>query len=388
MARTISADALDVIGSGAEYTTNLTVTIPGDEPRDIEHERGWSVNEKAPAVAGSRLGISSVQLLPSDGVDDLFEFAGYPGAIYDLSIGINLGLMTEEIPVFHGYAAEGSSVRNESGVATTLIDPWAWVDGVPFTTPLATQVIDRSDQIASIFIDVLGDNLVVDASATGGAVCQPGVYTVSRGQAVNQLAEDGLLQVGFNALGQLIIKPQPDLTGILTPDWYFRTDQDSGLNLPAAPSGPATIITGTLERTRAWADALVNSVKVIPGGTWQLWSAQTARLDDESDPRHEDFIGVRQIEITSNTLGSAWAAYNLALTELTRRLRSTSERIKLSVAMNPAVEADDIISTAALPTLNDAGWGGAYIATSVTHAPSEAKTHIEAISALGYLLGT
>ena len=63
MARAISADALDVIGAGATYSTTLTVTAPGAEPVDVEHVPGWSVEEKS-ANSGTRLSVSSVTLLP------------------------------------------------------------------------------------------------------------------------------------------------------------------------------------------------------------------------------------------------------------------------------------------------------------------------------------
>src|SRR5690349_20767959 len=99
MARAISADALDVIGAGATYSTTLTVTAPGAEPVDVEHVPGWSVEEKA-ANSGTRLSVSSVTLLPNDAIDDLFEFAGRPGAVFDLFIGVNKGYEIEQVQVF------------------------------------------------------------------------------------------------------------------------------------------------------------------------------------------------------------------------------------------------------------------------------------------------
>lgn len=388
MVRTISDDALDVIGTGATYTTALTITAPGNDPQSVELSPGWSVTERS-VIAGTRLSVASLRLMPSDGVDDMFELAGWPGAEYDISIGIDLNSAVEEIPVFHGHGQEGSNRRLSLGVAASLTDPWMWVDGVAFGTPLATlALVDRSIQIATIFTDVLSDNLQVITTADGGDVCQPGVYTVSRGQAALQLAQDGLLQVGFNAVGQLIIKAQPSLGSDLTPDWLFRTDQDTGLNVAAAPVAPATIIDGTLERTRPWTESIVNRVNVIPGAEWQTWKAQTARLAAESDPRHEDYVGVREVTITSNTIANAYDAYRLALYELTRRLRTMHERVRFSVLLNPAIEADDIVYVSAMPTLDDRGWNGTYIATAVTHAPSQGITTIEAISASGFNLGT
>ncbi len=386
MVRAVSADALDVIGTGANYSTILTVTAPGEDPVDVEHAPGWSVSESN-VLSGTRLGISSVTLLPADNIDDLFAFAGSPGAVYDLSIGVNLGSTIELIKVFHGYAAEGSARRNSLGVTVALSDPWAWFDGAAFTTALATGIATRASLIEDIVVEVI-DGLTVVTTADGSTICQSGVYTNSRGEAVAQLADDGMLSVGFNALGDLVIKARRDLETNLTPDWHFRTDQDAGLNVPAAPTAPATIIAGTLERTRPWGASLVNRVTVKPGGDWQLWKAQTARLADETDPRYEDAIGVRELVITSNTMGNAYDAWRLAKAELTRRLRITDERVKLDVVLNPAVEADDVIYVSALPTLDDAGWNGTYILTSVTHSPSEGKTSLEAVSANGYTLGT
>jgi hypothetical protein len=386
MVRTISDDALDVIGTGANYSTTLTVTVPGEEPVDVEHTTGWSVDENA-AVSGTRLSVSSLQLLPSNGVDDLFAFAGAPGAVYDLWIGINLGSTIEDIQVFHGHAAEGSAVRNSLGVKVALTDPWEWVNGAAFTTPLATGIATRASLIEDIVVDVIPE-LNVIISADGSTICQSGVYTNTRGEAVTQLADDGLLSVGFNGQGDFTIRARRDLENNLTPDWFFRTDQDLGLNVPAAPTAPATIIAGTLERTRPWGKSLFNRVTVQPGGDWQTWKAQTARLDDETHPAYEDAVGVRELVLTSNTIGNAYDAWRLAQAELTRRLRITDERVKFDVVLNPAIEAEDVGYVAALPTVDDAGWNGTYIIMSAVHAPSEGVTHIEAISASGYSLGT
>lgn len=409
MARTISADALDVIGAGASYTTTVTVTAPGEDPVDFEVEPGWSVKENA-ATAGTRLSVSSLKLLRSDSVDDVFEYAGKPGAVYDLSIGINLGSAVEQIQVFHGYGDEGESVRNSLGTGAALSDPWAWFDEVAFVKPFKAGIATRANLIEQIVTEVI-DGLTVVTTADGSSICQTGVYTNTRGQAVQQLADDGLLSVGFNAGGDFIIKGRRDLDKNLTPDWHFRTGETiefPTILLPGVypevypevypyelsdakatpPTPPATIIAGTLARTRPWREALVNRVTVVPGGDWQTWTAQTARLADENDPRFEDRVGVREITITSNTIGTAYYAFLLAKAELTRRLRVTAERVKFDVLLNPAVEADDVCFVSALPTLDDSGWNGTYIITSVTHAPSAGKTSIEAVSASAYNLGT
>src|SRR5690348_13440953 len=127
MARTISAEAVEVIGTGARYDTRVTITPPGGDAVEVTHGTGWSVTE-AGADAGQRLGVTSLELLDSAGIPDLFTFAGYPGSIYRLDIGIAFGATTEWIRVFTGRVQEGSSRRNDAGVTVSLTDDWAWAD--------------------------------------------------------------------------------------------------------------------------------------------------------------------------------------------------------------------------------------------------------------------
>ena len=372
--RTLSATALEIIRTGATYNGVLTVTLPGEDPLEVEHTPGWSVSEKS-VVSGTRLTISSLTILPTDGVGDLFAFAGYPGAVYDLSIGVKLGGTIESVPVFHGRVVEGSSPRATHGVTVTLTDDWQWFDGVKFTTAFATEISSRAEQIVDIVAEVM-PSLTAVIDADGGQVCRPGIYTVSRGQAVSELAEDGMLQVGFNNVGDFIVKAQPAVTGNLTPDWLFTAGETG------------TIVKGSLERTRPWAEALINSVTVKPKGDWQTWEAQTANLTDTNDPRHEYNVGYREMALESNTIATDYDAFNLAQAVLTRKLRITDERVKLQVVLNPAIEADDVIYIAAQPTVDDAGWSGTYIITSVTHSVAGATSSIEAVSASGYEMGT
>lgn len=386
MARAISARALEVIRTGPRFTSLCNITLPGAEaPIGLSTSRGWSVSEVGP-VAGTRLSISSIQFLrwTSDpNLRDLFGLIGYPGAKFDISVGINLGTSIEYIPVFHGLAAEGSSRRNSLGVTASLADPWTYYDRIPFTRPLATTTDTRAQLIGQVFTDI-GLGVPVVVTGDGGVVSQEGVYTNARGQAAMQLATDGKLQAGFNAEGDLVIKNQPDLNGPLTPVWQFRA---GGSLIPGLNVERPNIVAGTLERTRPWFDSLVNAVAVIPGGDWQPWSAQVARLTDATDPRHQDKVGLRGIEIVSHTIDNGCDALLLAKQELTRRLRATSERIKFQTTLNPAIECDDVISAAALPTVDDGGWSGTYITTSVTHSLAEGTTSIEAISSAGYSLG-
>lgn len=394
--RAISDDALDIIANGGRYTTRLTITKPipqGDEEGDpapvyaepvtVNISPGWSVTERS-SIAGPRLGVSSLELLPTDGIDNLFELAGYPGARYNMAVGIVLGATIEWIDVFGGYVVEGSMRRLSLGVKVSLSDGWNYVDDVPLVGEYKISIgAARSTTIVELFTPVIQDVETV-VEAAGGYLVAEGVYTGSRGQAAADIARDGLLQVGFNGSGQLVIRERPDLNIDTTPRWSFRSDQGSSVPAPAPPDTPPTIIDGTLERSRPWAESLFNAVTVKPGGSEQTWAAQTAKLGDTSDPRHESYVGLRPIEITSNTIGNACDAVTLAQAELQRRLRGLSETVKLTVLLNPAVEADEVMWVAALPTYDDAGWNGTYIITSVTHAPSAGTTSIEAVSAAGF----
>jgi hypothetical protein len=344
---------------------------------------GWSVSEKS-SLAGPRLGVSSLTLLPTEGIDNLFDFAGTPGARYSLSIGVVMGWDIEWIQVFTGKVVEGSARRNVEGVTVSLTDDWSWVDAVPFDGEHVTVVGEaRATSIVDLFTPVLWDVETI-FEATGGYLTVEGVYTGSRGQAAADLARDGLLQVGFNGSGQLVIEAQPDPSETFTPDWFLRTDQDPALPVVAAPAFPSTILRGTLERSRPWAERAINAVTVKPGGSEQTWTAQTVRLEDTLDPRHESVIGFRPVEITADTLSTSCEAWALAEAELIRRLRGTGETVRLDVLLNPAIERGDVIWVGAMPTLDDDGWNGTYIVTSVTHSPDGGKTSIEAMTTASY----
>lgn len=400
MVRPLSADALDIIATGAHYATRLTIEHPGSDPVEVEIGDGWSVSEKAP-LAGPRLGITGLELLvPPEDVDYLFEFAGYPGAVYRLSIGIVLGATIEWVTVFTGYVVEGSSRRSKHGVSVSLADGWSWSDRVPFYGPFTT--VANVSRAATI-IDMMSSVAVgfgTEVENVGGYITTPAVYTGSRGQAVAALAADGLVQAGFNADGDLVIKAQHDTTVPLTPDWTFRTGSTvPGTDVlypsvyPSAYPSPtprtsqsdtATIVAGTLERTRPWAESLFNGVIVKPGGSEQTWTAQEVELSNVNDPRHWERVGWRPYEMTSDTITTACDAWLLAAATLRRLLRGTDEKVKLTVLLNPAIEADDVFWVSAMPTVDDAGWAGTYIATSVTHSKSAGTTSIEGVSARGY----
>lgn len=432
MARPLSADALDVIVAGARYTSQLTITLPVDatdserdpepvagEPVVVNIEPGWSVTETF-AISGSRLGVPTLRLLPTDGIDDLFAFAGWPGARYELKVGIVLGAQIETVTVFTGYVVEGSMRRLELGVELSLKDGWPRDDRTALVSEYkAPEGAARATTIIELLTPVMADVETV-VEDMGGYFTKEGIYTGSRSQAAGDIAKDGLLQAGFNGSGQLVIKAQPSYAaGDLTPDWEFvsgagrdqrvwnplgggggsygDTYQDiygwpgAGASGSFTAAKPPVIIDGTLKRSRPWDEGWINTVTVKPGGAEQTcWKAQTASLSNTSDPRHESYIGVRSIEIVSDTIANETDAAALAQTTLTRHLRATDESVSLQVLLNPAVEVGDVIWVAALPTLGDTGWNNTYIVTSATHVPpvqgdtSTGLSSIQAMTTTGY----
>jgi hypothetical protein len=384
MALAISADALEVIASGARYDTQATITIPGEDAVALEVSPGWSVSGKGP-VAGPRLGISGLEILPGTYGGNLFELVGYPRARFNLKIGVGPGRLTEWFDVFTGYVQEGSSRRSNLGVSVSLVDGWGFVDRVPLESFTTTVGTTRATAITELITDAIAD-VDTNIGANGGYITTAGVYTDSRTSTAAKIAADGLLQTGFNGAGELIIKAQPDISGNATPLWRFRSEPSSLAFDPAPNAGPATIAAESMERTRPWLASLYNAVTVKPGGVDQTWAPQTVRLSKTCDPRHEDNVGFLPFEFTSDTVASACEAWNLAAAILTRLLRLSDERVKLDVLLNPAIECDDPFWVAASPTFDDPGWSGTYIATSVTHSPSAGITSIEGVTAGGFTL--
>lgn len=385
MARDISSRALECLKTSPTIVTEVTVTPPGGDPVRLLTQQGWDVQETS-VVAGTALGIGSIQFLPTDGVEDLFELVGWPGAVFDVRIGVNLGTTVEYFDNFQGRVVEGSSRRNKLGVTASLADHWPYYDGIPLAAPFVTTTATRAEQIANLFT-MLDLSVSVIVEDDGGNVVKTATYTDRRGQPAADLAADGGLQVGFDGSGDLIIKAGPDLDN-LVPVWTFRSGTSGPYPEGTLPTDYPTIVAGTLERVRPIADALANAVVVEPGGEWQTWKAQTARLTDTSDPRHADVIGYRPIRIQSNTIDNACDALLLAKAILARLLRQSAESARVVIAINPAVERDDVVYLAAMPTIDDpTGWNGSYIATSVTHSPVDGTTTIEAVSAAGYQIG-
>lgn len=381
MARPISAGAMKRIATGAHYVWSLTITHPDAEPVEVNIDRDFAPQERS-VIAGPRLGVPRLQLRHTPGIRDLFEFAGVDDAIYRLRIGVVMGTTNEWWTVFTGRAVEGSSRRNNLGVVVSLADGWSWSDGVPFDAEFTTvEGTARATNIVEIMTSP-GVDFGTEIFDVGGYITYPSVYNSSRGQAVLELATDGLVQVGFNADGDFVVKPQHDMDEPLTPDWWFKAGTDP-LMTPHETQ-PANIVAETLERTRPWASSLFNGVVVKPGRTEQTWTQQWAELADENDPRHWTKRGWRPYTITSNTIDNACDAWKLARKMMLRIARTTAESIRFQVPLNPAIEADDIVSPAALPTFDDSGWSGDYIATSVTHSPALATTAIEAVTARGY----
>jgi hypothetical protein len=335
------------------FTQTVIATIPGEGLLDLKLASG--ANVASSAGQGPRSSVNNLSVVSFDvQARELWGLLQRPGATFDIDIGQRVSARRiESVPVFHGYAAQGSTRIVESAVSLSLVDPWAWVEGVPYTEPFPiVGEAGRADVIASIVVAVLPAVEVVIGDQ-GGATCMEGVVlNESRTQTISRLASEGRLDVYFDAAGRLIIRKMPEV-------------DLSSVPVDTLTTGPAgTILAGSGVRSRDFG-RIYNAVAVIPDHPDATWSTVTVRLADTSNYLHENFIGFRPFPLRSTTIGTAEEAAEAGEAQLQRVLKVT-ETADVSLVANPLLEVGDPVDIASLRTSTDPGFAKTYLLQSMS----------------------
>jgi hypothetical protein len=254
--------------------------------------------------------------------------------------------------VFHGYVGPASTRIVEAEVELSLIDPWAWLEAVPFTQPLPIILVTRATFIAGIVTAVIPGVEVVILDH-GGNICLTGVVVnETRTQTIATLAAEGRLDVYFDGRGRLIIRKMPEIDATTVPVAELST----------GPMG--TIVAGSGTRSKDFS-RIYNGVAVIPDNPLAQWDTVTVELADTSHPAHRDKIGLRPFPLRAKTINTATEA-QLAGEAMLQRLLKGQETVELTTVANPLLEVGDPVDITAARTSTDPGLDKTYLLTGMS----------------------
>lgn len=350
--RAASAAFKSQLKANPTFTQTVTASVPGEDLLDLQLASALSV--EASAGQGPRSSVSNLSVVSYDvQARELWDLLRRPGTTFDVGIGQRVSARdTETVPVFHGYAQQGSTRIVEAAVQLSLVDPWAWVEGVPFTQPTPIIQTTRADMIAAIVIAVLPAVEIVILDH-GGTICLTGVViNETRTQVITTLAAEGMLDVYFDGAGRLIIRKMPEIT-------------PAAISVDTLSTGPAgTIVGGSGMRTRDFM-RIYNAVAVIPDNPLATWDTVTVRLADTASPYHEDNIGLRPFELRTPTIATQAEAIEAGTARLQRLLKGT-ETAEVSVVANPLLEVGDVFDLTSSRTSTDPGFAKTYLLQSMS----------------------
>jgi len=321
----------------------ITVTQPGSStpvPLDID----------AGSVTLSDVGArytATLSLSPMPGTD-VHALVSTPGALFTIRAGISYGAGQSELIDLGVYeATQGNNPLTVGEVPLTLVDQTTRLARCRFTAPWVVSGGTRADAIEAMVTDAIATATVIKL-ADGGTM-PAAMFDRDRLQAIADLAKDGNLDVGFDALGRYVIRAQPALTPT-APVWTARTGNAANI-IDASHDHPF--------------DRLYNTVVVIPVDDTQLWSVQTVSVSDPAHPRHPDKVGVVPYFHTSPMITTA--AQAVAAGEgILQRLLTTTDHIKATVLGNPALEYGDTLAVVHEATGSDPGLSGTYLLEDFT----------------------
>lgn len=351
------------------FTQTVEATIPGEGILPLDLVQPVAVESSA--GSGPRSNVNGLEVVSSIvRARELFGLLSRPSTTFDVGIGQRVSsINVETIPVFHGYAQAGSTRFVESAVRLDLVDPWAWIEGVPFDEPFEITGSTRSSVIAAIVTAVLPGVSVVE-SATGGVVGLTGVaFTSTRTQVIRDLAIEGQLDVYFDSSGRLIIRQAPEVASSLAVAEFKTGDY-------------GTIVAGSGTRSRDFG-RIYNAVRIVPDNPQATWEAVTVRLSDTEDPAHYSKIGHRPFEFRASSIAEASDAENAAFV-LLQRLRKGVETAEVTIVADPLLEVGDPVDIITLPTSTDPGFGKTCLLTSMSIDLRSGKSTARAVDSSLY----
>ena len=224
----------------------------------------------------------------------------------------------------------------------------ATVGTLPVLAPYTPEDVD--DRAEYIIAAVVGRHPGTSHACTNTAAASTPtpdrVWDRDRTQFINDLANDGGLDTYFNAAGEFMIRKQPILDQSDSV-WTFRTGEFGNIL--------------TADRERPF-DRLYNRVVINPIDETQTWGATYFDLEDTSNPRHSDYIGVVPYFYSSPTLLDEAAVVNAGDTIL-QRIQGTTETLSIG-ALGVPLEVGDVVTVIHPATDTDPGFNAVHIIDS------------------------
>lgn len=253
-----------------------------------------------------------------------------PGAIFTLDVQIRTtGNTFESCRLFTGELSSAPSVSlYGDGFALTCQDQWQRLERCRYTSPFTTVAKQRWRLIGEAVTGAI-PNISVIASPAASASHDGGVLVDKmRTDLIIDLANDSDpdYSVGFNAQGNFLIEPQPNID-LDTTVWTV-SDGDAG-----------TLI--DFQQVKE-VDKMYNTVVVRPGTATQTWGQVIVEITDTSHPRHKSKIGVVPYFQIAPTAAASGTALNVGILTLKRIIQQQTSGRVVSVD-NPALEPGDVI---------------------------------------------
>ena len=193
-----------------------------------------------------------------------FDLAGAADFVRELPFGgyakAERGVMygdgtTEYVPV--GYLrVDAVTWESEKGEATlTLVDRMAQVQDEAFTTPWSpvglkpTQAVEQA--IRDVFGDTIGYHLETDPAQETALV--DAIYDEDRAAAVGALASSIGAEAFFDARGDFVLAPAPDLEE-LEPAWTIDAGEEGALEIVSESLDRTSVRNGVAVRGQAGGD--------------------------------------------------------------------------------------------------------------------------------------
>ncbi|WP_434315832.1 hypothetical protein [Leifsonia sp. P73] len=325
--RNVSATFLAAIGAPHDLITSMTYTVPGGSPVTM------SVKSGAVACDTSQRTRRTINQMSVYGTLADYKAITTPGTAFHIDHGFDYQAgQTEVVPVFHGELTNAVQQVGDGTITLALADHMNWIARCGFVVPFNPPASMTRIQAITSIVQTAKPGTTVNVTATDtGTVGSQAMWTNSAVDAITALCRDGAMDAYFQADGSFLICDLPSASTASV--WTARG------------------IVKSVARQRPF-DKLYNTVVVQPSATdgSQTWPQQVAQIQDTTNPRHPNNIGVVPLFWSSPTITTATAAMQAAQALLFRAL-GTTETLSLETLSNPALEGNDLIRVV-IPAVN------------------------------------
>ena len=250
------------------------------------------------------------------------------GSYLDVRRGVRYGDATFELARLGLFRIDGVRSSNPDGSAVIAAsDRMAQVRDEPLLSPYNATGLTPSAAIADLVTDVF-PSIGVTITTTGEPTLVDVVYSGDRARAVAELAQSISAEAYFDADGDLVVAPAPDVS-TAPAVWTIDAGYSGVLIDHDDARDRAGVANGVLVRGQADAAAPPLEVLVVDDdpGSPTLWGGPFGRV---------------AVIIESTAVQSVGQATELAELELLKRL-GLSRTLQITSAPNPALEPGDVV---------------------------------------------